>query len=268
VADANGANAARSGAQALERAIAVLRCFEGDAELGVAQVARQLALSGSTAHRLLRTLCRGGLVAQDTTSGRYRLGPRMATLGAAASERLGYDSARPQLERLVAETGESFTLGVLDSRQSLTVLGVTARTRNAVPVLTGVYAPVHACAMGKTLVAFGAGWAETAAAVGASLPADLPRITDHTITDPRVLDKELRVTRERGWAANDEEVIPRVRGVSVPVYAADGQVAAALGVAVRADRLDPAEFAQWAELVRRGAERMRGLVVPAQLPTG
>ena len=259
-----GSAAARSGAQALERAIAVLGCFEPEAELGVTQVARRVGLSGSTTHRLLRALCRGGLLAQDATSGLYRFGPRMATLGAVAARSLGYDAVQPVLRRLAAETGESFTLGVLDAEQSLTVLSATAPGRGAVPVITGVYGPVHACAMGKALVAFDTSGVDLIARAAGlrtdSGPHPLPHITDHTITDPEVLAAELRATRERGWAANDQELIPDVGGISVPVYAADGHVAAALGVAFRMDRVTRDEFATWADRARHAAEALRGVL--------
>ena len=72
----------RTGAQSVERALAVLRCFEGAAgDLGVSEIAARTGLSVSTAHRLTRALCAGGLLAQDSRTERYQLGPLLVVLG-------------------------------------------------------------------------------------------------------------------------------------------------------------------------------------------
>lgn len=248
--------AARSGAQSLERALAVLDCFETEPDLGVTQLARALDLSVSTTHRLLRALCRGGLVAQDAGSGRYRLAARMVVLGSLASRRLGLDAAQPVLEHLAAETGEGVVLGILDGAHSLVVSCAPGRRDDGVTVARGQRGAVHACAMGKTLLAFDE---------DAGGPQPLARITPRTITDPTVLALQLNRVRERGWAANDEELVLGVRGVSVPVFDADGGVCAALAIAVPTGRLSRAHFPRTAHVLRSSAEQLHGLL-PRSLP--
>nr|WP_269329698.1 helix-turn-helix domain-containing protein [Kineosporia babensis] len=83
----------------MERAMAVLQCFETRPTLGATEVARELGLSVSTTHRLLKALGQGGLLVQDG-NGRYCLGPRTALLGALAGQRLGFAAARPLLEEI------------------------------------------------------------------------------------------------------------------------------------------------------------------------
>ena len=56
----------------------------------------------------------------------------------------------------------------------------------------------------------------------------LERLTPRTITDTEELREELLLTRERGYATNDEEHEEGVRAVGVPVI---GRPAAALSVA-------------------------------------
>jgi IclR family acetate operon transcriptional repressor len=103
---------AEASTRTVERALALLAtiCERGSANL--ADSARDCDLAPSTALRLLRTLESTGFVAKDDL-GVYRPGGRMIQLGAAAlsSESLA-DLARPVMEKLVAQTGESTYLSV------------------------------------------------------------------------------------------------------------------------------------------------------------
>ena len=49
-------------AQTVRRALQVLGCFRGAAELGVSDIARELQLPTSTVHRLLRSLVEAGFL--------------------------------------------------------------------------------------------------------------------------------------------------------------------------------------------------------------
>ena len=64
---------------AVERAVAVLDVLAAAGELGTNEVARRTGLNASTASRQLATLAAAGLVAHVEGSGRYRLGPRLAS---------------------------------------------------------------------------------------------------------------------------------------------------------------------------------------------
>src|SRR5215207_2990978 len=64
-----------TGTQAIDRAMAVLRLFAtGRTDLGLLEIAAGAELSPSTAHRIVRALCRAGLVEQDVRTERYQLG--------------------------------------------------------------------------------------------------------------------------------------------------------------------------------------------------
>ena len=71
-----------SGAQSVERALAVLRCLDaaGD-DLGVSELAARAGLTVSTTHRLLQALRTDGIVDQDERTHRYHLGPGLVALG-------------------------------------------------------------------------------------------------------------------------------------------------------------------------------------------
>jgi DNA-binding IclR family transcriptional regulator len=229
----NGPIEARSGAQSVERALAVLRCFErAPGSLGVSEIAVATGLSVSTAHRLVRALCAGGLLTQDLRTDRYQLGPLLVVLGRRAEDQLGYARALPALESLAEATGESVNLGIRSGVEVLVVLAVASSQPLRFDQLAGSRVPIHTSAMGKCLLAF--------AGPGADPLGDLPRLgrfTDRTITRRDDLLAALEQTRARGWALNDEERNRGVRAVAAPVFDANGAAVAAVAVQGPALRL-------------------------------
>ncbi len=71
-----------SGAQSVERALAVLRCLDAAGhDLGVSELATRAGLTVSTTHRLLQALRVDGIVDQDERTHRYHLGAGLVALG-------------------------------------------------------------------------------------------------------------------------------------------------------------------------------------------
>src|ERR1051326_9101181 len=99
--------------QSLERGLAVLCVFTPDRPaLGISELARELALTRSTAHRYVATLASLGFLDQDTATRKYRLGPRVLDLGFSVLGSLELrEIAAPYLRRLTAATRHNPKLG-------------------------------------------------------------------------------------------------------------------------------------------------------------
>ena len=101
-------------AKVLLKALDMLALFEHERpEWAEHEIARELGLPTSTAHRILRTLETRGYVAR-TPAGRYLLGPVAADLGRRATEHGLARSMPPALEHVVAETRATAVLGMPD----------------------------------------------------------------------------------------------------------------------------------------------------------
>ncbi|MFJ4654153.1 IclR family transcriptional regulator [Nocardia sp. NPDC088792] len=112
----------RSGARAVDRAIAVLTCFEGDdPELTLSELAQLADLPLSTTHRLAQALLRGRLLEQDPATDRYRVGHTLASLARPALTRLGLDSAAPHLFALAAGIRITVSVSMVEHRDAVTV---------------------------------------------------------------------------------------------------------------------------------------------------
>src|SRR4051794_15811221 len=232
----DGVERTRSGAQAVERAMAILRCFDdGDDDLGISEIAARTGLRVSTAHRIVRALCGDGFMDQDRRTDRYRLGRTLVLLGQQAASQLGLEAARPTLERLAEATGESASLGTRQGDEIVVVLVASSAQRLRFDHEQGGRIGLHASAMGKAVLAHAT--RDVARAVPDGM--GLPRYTDHTVIDRDELVAELAAVREQGYAVNDQGRFAGVIGVAAPLVGRDGVARAAVGVQGPTSRLTP-----------------------------
>ena len=216
--------------EALARGLDILASFgDGHRGMSLSEVAAASGLARPTARRLLLTLEELGYV--RSTDGAFRLTPKVMSLGMAYVSSLGlWDVARPHLEHLVAQTGESSSMAQLDGSDIVYVARVSVPKLITLRVEIGTRFPAVQTSQGKVLLA-----ALPADAVAAALAepsrSGLPPYIGRSAMQLR---DELTEVRARGWALADEELAPGVRSVAVPVRDGDGIVRAAMNVTVHA----------------------------------
>jgi DNA-binding IclR family transcriptional regulator len=214
------------------RAIAVLDALAGMQDgAGVNELARLIGVNASTASRLLATLERGRLV-ERTPGGPYRLGMGLVALGDRVLERLDLrELARPVLQRLVADTGETATLSLPGAEAAVTIDLVPSEASVVSLAQLGRPSVAHATAVGKVMLAFGP------APQHAREESDLTAYTEHTITDRRALARELETVRSRGFAEAVREREPDLVAIAAPVFGRNGELAGIVGVQGPAARM-------------------------------
>ena len=210
-------------AQTVRRALQVLGCFRGAAELGVSDISRKLRLPTSTVHRLLRSLVEAGFLDQDPDSTRYQLGSAFAEFGQIAYRQHRIYLAEPHLEALAAETGASASLAVRHGNDAV-LLGFSRWREADGHKLQGIRLPLHASALGKVLLAWGP---TTDAELGR---LDLSPSTENTLTTVEALREELALTKRRGYALNDEELDRGFRTIGAPILDGAARARFALGL--------------------------------------
>jgi IclR family pca regulon transcriptional regulator len=216
--------------EALARGLDVLRCFdEHHREMTLAEVANATGLARPTARRLLLTLEELGYV--RSIDGSFSLTPKVITLGTAYVASLGlWEVARPHLEALVRQTGESSSMAQLDGGDIIYVARVSVPKIIALRVEIGTLFPAPQTSQGKVLLA-ALSPADLDATLAIPSRSGLPRYIG---TSRAALDEELVVVRARGWAIADEELAPGVRSIAAPVRDGTGTVRAAMNVTVHA----------------------------------
>src|SRR5262245_51946310 len=208
---------------AVERALAVLDALsDGSPELGTNEIARRTGINASTVSRLLSTLAAGGLVEHVAGSGRYRLGVRLLQLGNAVLARLDLrELARPHLQALVEETGETATLSAPGDPDAVTVDFVLSASTVQSVARVGRPSICHATATGKVMLAFTG--TEPA-------PGSMKAYTKRTITNRERLAAELERIRRVGWGEASGEREEHLNAIAAPVFGAHGELAAIIGV--------------------------------------
>ncbi|MFL5831647.1 MAG: IclR family transcriptional regulator [Solirubrobacteraceae bacterium] len=214
------------------RALALLDELAGsDTPLGVSELARRIGVNASTASRLLGTLEHAGFV-ERSAGGPYRLGLKLVTLADRALARLDVrDVARPELEALVAATGETATLSVPGEHAAVTIDFVASSSAVASVARLGRPSVAHATAAGKVMLAFGGGGA---------VPAELEAFTSRTITDVNELARQVSLARADGFAEAVGEREPDLAALAAPVLGRGGELLAILGLQGPASRLTAA----------------------------
>jgi DNA-binding IclR family transcriptional regulator len=219
-----------SGIGVLDKTLAVLGSLEREGPLDLAGLVRATGFPRATAHRLALALEVHGLVGRDS-HGRFTLGLRLLQLGAAVA--VGIDlrrAARPVMEELSQETGESVQLFVRDGDTRVCIEGVESeRTlRDFIPV--GARLPISAGSGGKVLRAW-----------------------------PGEEGDGLGQVRRRGWADSVAEREAGVASVSAPVRNR-GAVVAALSLAGPIERLSRRPGHRYAPAVIDAADRIGQLL--------
>jgi DNA-binding IclR family transcriptional regulator len=240
--------------QVLDRALAALAILaNSSSDCSLAELCPALKLHKSTVHRLMMVLEQHRLVVKNPETGRYRLGLRLYELGSRAIDGLDLRGrARPYLDRLQAEFGETVFLCILDDGQVFYVEKVESQQSVRTACTVGSRAPAYCTAVGKAMLA------------ELSEPEvndvirrwGLRAVTPNTITTSAALKAELRAVRSRGYAIDNEEKEEGLRCVSAAVRGHSGKLFAAMSVSGPAFRMTKERIPEVGQAVMQAANEL------------
>lgn len=233
--------------QVLDRALGILEVLSKEgSDLTVPELAGRLGLNRSTVRRFIKVLEQHRLVEKNPQNGKYRLGLRLFELGSSAVAQLNLrERARPYLDRLVLETGETAHLCILDEGKVLYLEKLESPHAIRMASWVGRRNPAHCSAVGKALLAFLSEEQLDDFINRYGLPAQ----TRNTITKPDHFKAGLRIVRKRGYAVDDEESYEGLRCIGAPIRDYSGKVIASMSVAGPAFRLTKDKVPELAKLV-------------------
>ncbi|WP_399678006.1 IclR family transcriptional regulator C-terminal domain-containing protein [Xenophilus sp.] len=216
--------------EGIAKGMAVLESFDTERQrLNATLAAARAGITRAAARRHLLTLAHLGYL--ETDGSYYWMSPKVLRFSGSylASSRLPR-ALQPTLNRLAAQTGESFSAVVLDGEEVVIVarsgaLGAPNRVL-AYGLHLGARLPAHATSTGQVLLA-GLPPAELRVWLQGRT---LPRLTPHTLTQARALRQRLAQVRRQDWAFAAEEHELAVRALAVPLRDMRGRTVAALNV--------------------------------------
>lgn len=197
------------------------------------EIAAQVGLHKSTAHRLLATLESRGFVQRDPQNGLYRLGLSLLRL---IHVTLNHDDmlqlAIPYVQKLSEAFEENVHLAVLDETNVVYVHIMESHQRVKLAAALGQSLPAHATASGKAILAF-----LPEEELRDILAKGMVRYTQNTICSvEEFFENRLRIM-ERGYAVSNQEFENDINALAVPVLDAGNYPVASISIAGPAYRL-------------------------------
>lgn len=224
----------------------------GDGPKTITQLGQHLDVHATTALRLVRTL-KDDRFLEPVGDGTYRLGSTLIDLGQRALEENDLRTVgHSHLVRLNEITNETVHSAALDGTVITYVDKVESRHPVRIESYVGREVLKHCTGVGKAILSF--------------LPEDelehhlagmdFAYFTPTTITDRDSFRNELELTRERGYAVDDEEHEPGICCVAVPIFSATGRVTQSLSVSAPSSRMTLSQLLQFLPDIKHTAEEI------------
>lgn len=201
------------------------------------EVATELDLSKSTAHRHLKTLEYRQYIVREVD--KYCLSHQFLELGKYTQARKDeFELIREKVKEIAEQTNERAQFMVKEHGQVVYVFRSSGKHGVKTDPGIGKYVPIHATAAGKAILA-----SLSDEAVTAHLDDHpLETVTDRTITEKQALFDELDTIRERGYSINDQERTGGLRAIGTAVHDADDRVLGAISVSGPSHRMTGDRF--------------------------
>ena len=213
----------------LERGLDLIELLaEGPPQKSLTDLSQQAGFNLTTAHRILDALKSRGYVEQNRVTSEYKLSLKLFEIGNKVVRHVNLrEEALPILKDLANATGETAYLIILDGDDALCLERTDGHHYVKVLFLqVGGRMPLHIGAGPRVILA--------------NLPEEeLDRIieekglsqwTSRSITDPRVLRKDLERIRKQGYALSLEDVTEGAAALGCPVRDWRGEVIAAISI--------------------------------------
>ncbi len=176
----------------------------------------ETGLPKPTLHRMLQQLENAKLLQREGDGRHYSTGVRLRRLAEDLLMNDSHHGARHAVLRQLVETiGESCNITTLSGSEVVYLDRVETAAALRFYLHPGSRVPVHCSASGKAFLA------QMSPAHRKRLLAHAPleRCTPNTLVDPAKLDRELKRVQRDGFAIDDEEFLPGLLCLAVPVPA-------------------------------------------------
>lgn len=237
----------------INKALDVLEALSINETMSLIELADHLKQPKSSLYRIIVTLELRGYITRDEIDGKYCLGfkPLEITKNLLENHSLR-DTAMADMRQLSDRYGDTVNLGAWSDGEIVYVEIMEGTYSLRMHETVGSKVPFHATAIGK--------------AIAATLPEEqvrelvknhgLPPLTERTITDKAVLQRELQNIRQQGYALDDEESVLGARCIAAPIFNMFGNVTGAISLSGAKHRFTEDNLSKMAEDVKQAAKHI------------
>lgn len=224
-----------------------------------ADLVSDLGLPKATAHRLARQLEQEGFLQHEPVRNRYIAGPRLHDFALAVlSNRVLGAPRHAILQALSQEIGETCNCSMMDGNDIVYFDRVQANWPYRIDLPVGTHLPLHCTASGKLFLAH----LPKVTRDRLIFNSPLSRQTDRTITDPVLLEQELERVAADGIGVDNEELMPGMVALSVPVYDESNRMCLTIAVHAPTIRKSLQELRHYLPSLRRAAAALSATYFP------
>jgi len=237
----------KQGAQAIRRALALLRILAAGRETGLplAEVVEATGLTRPTVHRMLHVLIEEGIVERSERTGRYAIGNQVPELALARPSRSPLRAAADDvLSRISQEIGDTLFLTVRTGNDTLCIdRRIGAYPIQVLSIEIGARRPLGVSSAGVAILA-----ALPPQEARKIVAANQARFATYRTRAPHVL-AQVTAARRRGYYLREVGLVQGTKSISTLIKTADGRPAAAITVSAVRSRLGPRREQEVAEIL-------------------
>lgn len=211
-----------------ERLLTILNALvRAETPASLRALTEAVGLPKPTVHRLIKLLERTGYATKDLTGRHYVPGPMLRDLALGVIQNQTASGARHLiLQRLANRVGEACNIVLLDGGKLTYIDRVDTAWPLRVRLEIGSHVPLHCTATGKLLLALQPKRVRDRLIQAAPLHVHTPR----TITDPAALEAAIKVIRRERTGTDDQEFLPEMVAIAVPIDAQRAPPIAAISI--------------------------------------
>jgi len=237
----------RQGAQAIRRALAVLRILAAGRETGLplADVVQATGLTRPTVHRIVHALIEEGIVERSERTGRYAIGNQVPELALARPSRSPLLAASDEVLRRTSErVGDTLFLTVRTGNDTLCVdRRIGAYPIKVLSIEVGARRPLGVSSAGVAILA-----ALPALEARKIVTANEARFAAYR-TDVAAVLAQIAAAKRPGYNLREVGLVQGTKSISTWIKTVDGRPAAAMTVSAVRARLGPRREQEVAEIL-------------------
>ncbi len=237
--------------KSLNKALDIIDAVSKMGKAGIREISSKTGFPPATTHRIAATMVKRRFFNQDPVTKNYSLSLRFLELGTRVQQQFDLPTiARPHLQKLMSQTGESANLAIWDG-DSVVYLDQVQNDNSMLKIFTrlGTRAPLYSTGVGKMLLSQ---WSKPELDSYLKRTPLIPH-TPHTLVSRTQILKELDQISARGFAVDNQEMEKGVRCVAGLVFDHRQQVAAAVSISGAAIRITPDRIENFGEKVKQCA---------------
>jgi len=231
----------KSLAPALDRGIDVIELMASSPNpLSFSEIQDALPIPRASLARILNILHNRGLIDKIHENGHYRLGMKLLFLGNSIQDKISLRSvAFPFMQHLAQLTRDTVELSTLDQDQVVLLDQIEGLGDVRLYSRVGAAYPYfHVTAVGKLYLAY----MNPIKRRNNLKKIGLPAVTEKSITDIEILERELVAVLQNGYACENQELRKGVCRVVAPIFDHTSKLAGGIGVAAPVFRMDSEDF--------------------------